>query len=153
MPTLVDQRSFGFPETMCVVANDNGSRGNVSLASIERDNVCRHNSAVHDFIKAGVGATNNLRTSERVILTMCAAFETWCGDPEASTGYGAEHITFPIYNALVNMLNLDCGRLDCGSLSAWLITQCERVGMDPDTGGDWVPGNWTNEQVWAHNNG
>jgi hypothetical protein len=77
----------------------------------------RHNIAVVDYTERGSGVPRN----ERIVLDMARAIDTWFRNnpDEAVSGYGREHITAPMLDVFVNMLNLDLGRLDGGTLDAW----------------------------------
>lgn len=41
----------------------------------------------------------------------------------APCGYGVERVIVPMFEAMQDRLNFDCGRLDCGALSRWIETQ------------------------------
>jgi len=85
-----------------------------------RDAYIAHNAAIGGWVQANVGAMNNGRQEERVILDMLAAIEAWlaCHDPELGY-YVAENILTPMLEAIGDMLNFECGRLDRGVLDHW----------------------------------
>jgi len=77
----------------------------------------RHNMAVADYTERGA-----VTPAEQIILDMARAISSWFAHnpDEAVSGYGREHITVPMLDAFTNMLNLDLGRLDGGTLDAWM---------------------------------
>ena len=127
---LVDQHTYGFPAQMACTTTPALAELNDELGKIDRYNVHRHNHTIRLFQN---GMIHEMHRDEMVVLALATAIQTWCGHPEASTGYGWEHITLPMINAFQNMLNLDLRRLDGGVLSAWVCTQVVRVERDPDT--------------------
>ena len=95
-----------------------------------RDAYVAHNGAVSDWVKSNIGAMNNGRQDERVILDMLAAVEAWlaCHDPEPGY-YVAENILTPMLEAIGDMLNFECGRLDRGVLDHWRQLTYRRAGI------------------------
>ena len=50
--------------------------------------------------------------------------------PDAATdGYGLPNITAPLIDAFRHLLNYNLGRLDGGTLSTWVETVAESVGV------------------------
>lgn len=91
--------------------------------------VRQHNRAVDAFVRERIGATAELKRSERAILSLIAGLDQWAGStvPEP---WAAEHVVEPALVAIGNALNLDLGRLDGGMLSEWCERMRARVGID-----------------------
>jgi hypothetical protein len=130
----------GFPECLMMVPGDTQP-----LPDYVRSSMKSHNNAVTAFMKDRMGAMNDLRRCERAILALLAGFDQWIGsNPDASDGFGAEHVTYPMSVAIGNALNYELGRLDGGTLSGYVCDRLTGLGINPDTG-EFLPE--TSEQV------
>lgn len=93
----------------------------------------RHNAAVRAFM---VGAG---RASERGILALFAGLDALAsGGVAVREPFGVEHVWGPLINGARDALNFDLGRLDGGTLDAFLCDLSARVGRNSDTG-EFVP--------------
>lgn len=133
MPYTRRDSGAGFPENLRVVPGD------IPAPKGATDWVRRHNAAIADFQREGIGATNSLQKAERAILGLAAGINAFVSGNHdgASDGYGAENITVPLIQAFVHALNYDLGRLDGGTLSDWAGSVLARCGLDDE--GDFLP--------------
>ncbi len=93
-----------------------------------------HNRAISAHRRANVGAANDQTRNERGILALIDGAEQYIGsNPDAATEpHGAEHIVAPLLRAIGAALDYDLGRLDAGTLSAWVHHTATRCGLNPD---------------------
>ena len=78
----------------------------------------RHNDAINDYL-AGARHTERAR-NERAVLALADAIEALFATQWATDGYVEPNVTAPLMNAFHDLLNVDLGRLDGGTLSTWL---------------------------------
>lgn len=94
-----------------------------------------HNRAIQAYARDQVGAANDLRHSERAILSLIAGLDQWIGSNAYDIDpYSGEFVVFGVAQAINNALNLDLGRLDGGALSSYVHDLCRRANVDPNTG-------------------
>ena len=84
----------------------------------------RHNDAVNEYL-AGIRNTERAR-NERAVLALADAIEALFATQWATDGYVEPNVTAPLMNAFHDLLNVDMGRLDGGTLSSWLTDLAER---------------------------
>jgi hypothetical protein len=96
------------------------------------NHVIRHNYCVTIFSSRPA----NLNGPERAILRLAEGINAWITlrDAEARTDYGRQDVTYPLLTAFKSALNLDCGRLDAGTLSDWADATLRSLGINPDGG-------------------
>lgn len=80
-------------------------------------------------------AVKRPRASERPILALCEALETICAQcaDETADYLLRDDVLLPTFDAASSFLNWDLGRLDGGTLSAWLSDRAASVGIDLET--------------------
>ena len=94
--------------------------------------VRQHTAAVTAFL-----TDRGPRRSERAILSLLAGIDQYVGsNAEYIDPYMGQHVTGPMLDAVTDALNLDLGRLDGGTLSAWVGRMRARCGIDEN--GEWV---------------
>lgn len=96
--------------------------------------VRRHNEAVTDFFKDRMGAANSLTRDERAILSLIYGLDQFIGSSAcAGDHYVVTNVVGPGLQAIGSALDMSMGRLDGGTLSGWVRSTADRVGLDPDT--------------------
>jgi len=96
--------------------------------------VRRHNTVVTAFLS---GHANDLRRSERAILSLVAAIDQYAGSMvDGVDPYSGENVYAALLDGFGHALNYDLGRLDGGTLSGWEHRMRARVGIDEN--GGWV---------------
>lgn len=86
----------------------------------------RHNKAVDDYRQLRRTSTEN----ERIVLALAEAIELLLASQWGTDGYVHPNVTAPIMQAFHDLLNIDLGRLDGGTLSSWLVGLAERHGIE-----------------------
>lgn len=76
------------------------------------------------------------RVPERAVVDLCHAIDTVCATyaDETADYLLRDDVLLPIFQAAQSLLNWDLGRLDGGTVSAWLDTRAESVGISLDLG-------------------
>jgi hypothetical protein len=98
--------------------------------------VARHNRAVHAYIRERVGAMSDLRRPERALLSLIDGIERYVSSgPEHPDGIATPAVG-QMLDAVRTLLNFELGRLDGGTLDAWVHHTAERIGWDLDIN-DW----------------
>jgi hypothetical protein len=93
-----------------------------------------HNRAVREFTVSGTG-----RPSEVGILSLFAGLDALArAGVAAREPFGVQHVWGPLIDGARDLLNFDLGRLDGGTLDAFLCDLSARVGRNSDTG-EFVP--------------
>lgn len=115
--TRRNTEATSFAERLCIVPT-----GDLPIPDYVQHHYVRHNRAVQDWQKRRVGAMSNSQPQEWTILDY--AYAAWSllnehRDGGELDGYMCEHVARPMGEAWSNMLNLDLGRLDGGTLSEW----------------------------------
>lgn len=91
----------------------------------------RHNTAIQDFVKNGVGARNGLKPYEYGILGLAAGIYRWAlATGYAEDGHLGEHAFRPMLEGFREALNGECGRLDCGTLDDWAVSFAASHGIE-----------------------
>jgi hypothetical protein len=91
----------------------------------------RHNSAVHhwaDRTHIDPGTENG--RNERVVLNHAYAIWTLLHSQWGTDGYVQPNVTEPMMQAFHDLLNIDLGRLDGGTLSSWLCRLAEQHNIE-----------------------
>lgn len=65
-------------------------------------------------------------TNERVVLNLAWSIWTLLESQWGTDGYVQPNVTVPMMQAFHDLLNIDLGWLDGGTLSSWLVTLAER---------------------------
>lgn len=89
-----------------------------------------HNAAIDAFVNGQTG-----RRDETGILAVMVGIDRLisCWPYTATDDYLFAETVTSIVNHLGTLLSYECGRLERGRLSDWLVDACHRIGMDPDT--------------------
>ena len=91
-----------------------------------------HNRIVAAFIDG-----RPVRRSEHAILSLLAGIDQYVGsNAEYIDPFMGQYVAGPMLDAVSDALNLDLGRLDGGTLSAWVERMRARCGIDEN--GEWV---------------
>ena len=86
-----------------------------------------HRNAVLNYLNGQSG-----RRSETAVLVLFDGLDIYSRHLAAEGGYWEREHFAPALHAAQNMLNLDLGGLDSGTMSRWLGEMFERIGWDSD---------------------
>ena len=105
-----------------------------NMTSVELDAMMYHNRVIGAFVSEHNCVTGELRPNERAILRLAAGLDAWCRymREEASSPFGAQEVTRPLFNALNDALNHGTGRLDARTLHEWSRDLLIACGVDTD---------------------
>jgi hypothetical protein len=86
----------------------------------------RHNQALDEYRLEDTYT----HSGEQVVLALAAAIDLLLATQWGTDGYVAPNVTTPMMQAFHDLLNIDLGRLDGGTLSSWLLSMAERYEID-----------------------
>lgn len=88
-----------------------------------------HNLGVNAWARDSTPA-NERQQGEHVVLNLAFAIWTLLETQWGTDGYVEPNCTMPMMQAFHDLLNIDLGRLDGGTLSSWLVSLAERYDIE-----------------------